>query len=103
MSRLDPGRQQFTNYRPAPEDLAGLSVGFVMTIGEDAAGLLWMGTSGGGLNRLDPATGLLADVGCLDAVQLPFIKGSAPTQSAPCVRGAGSLPEAVDWFKELFQ
>ena len=52
---------------------------------------------------IDPATGLLADAGCLDAVQLPFIKGSAPTQSAPCVRGAGSLPEAVDWFKELFQ
>ncbi|MGB5540599.1 MAG: penicillin-binding protein 1B, partial [Gammaproteobacteria bacterium] len=52
---------------------------------------------------IDPATGLLADTGCLDAVQLPFIKGSAPTQSAPCVRGAGSLPEAVDWFKELFQ
>jgi len=52
---------------------------------------------------IDPATGLLADAGCQDAVQLPFIKGSAPTESAPCMRGVGSLPEAVDWFKELFQ
>ena len=52
---------------------------------------------------IDPATGLLADAGCQDAVQLPFITGSAPTENAPCMRGTGSLPEAVDWFKELFQ
>ncbi|MEZ5540959.1 MAG: penicillin-binding protein 1B [Pseudomonadota bacterium] len=52
---------------------------------------------------IDPATGLLADAGCPDAVQLPFISGSAPTQPAPCMRGIGNLPEAVDWFKELFQ
>jgi penicillin-binding protein 1B len=52
---------------------------------------------------IDPATGLLADAGCPDAVQLPFISGSAPTQTAPCVRGFGALPEAVDWFRELFE
>jgi penicillin-binding protein 1B len=52
---------------------------------------------------IDPATGLLADAACLDAVQLPFVTGSAPQQYAPCARGRGSLPEAVDWFKELFE
>jgi penicillin-binding protein 1B len=52
---------------------------------------------------IDPATGLLADSACLDAVQLPFVSGSAPQQYAPCARGRGSLPEAVDWFKELFK
>jgi len=52
---------------------------------------------------IDPATGLLADAGCKDAVQLPFIAGSAPSGNAPCARGDQVLPNAVDWFKELFQ
>ncbi len=52
---------------------------------------------------IDPASGLLADAGCADAVQLPFIIGSAPSANAPCARGDQVLPNAVDWFKELFQ
>jgi penicillin-binding protein 1B len=53
---------------------------------------------------IDPASGLLADDGCANAVQLPFVRGSAPQQSAPCARGVSkALPQAVDWFKELFQ
>jgi penicillin-binding protein 1B len=52
---------------------------------------------------IDPATGLLADAGCADAVQLPFIVGSAPHENAPCARGDQALPNPVDWFKELFQ
>jgi penicillin-binding protein 1B len=52
---------------------------------------------------IDPASGLLADNGCKDAVQLPFIAGSAPSGNAPCARGDQVLPNAVDWFKELFQ
>jgi len=52
---------------------------------------------------IDPATGLLADAGCEDAVQLPFIIGSAPYENAPCARGEQALPNPVDWFKELFQ
>ncbi len=52
---------------------------------------------------IDPATGLLADAGCEDAVQLPFIVGSAPYENAPCARGDQALPNPVDWFKELFQ
>jgi penicillin-binding protein 1B len=53
--------------------------------------------------EIDPATGLLADAGCEDAVQLPFIIGSAPGETAPCARGDQALPNPVDWFKELFQ
>jgi penicillin-binding protein 1B len=52
---------------------------------------------------IDPSSGLLADSACLDAVQLPFVKGSAPQQYAPCARGGGGLPKAVDWFQELFE
>jgi penicillin-binding protein 1B len=64
----------------------------------------WMQTVTEGMENhwIDPATGLLADSSCPDAVQLPFITGSAPVQYAPCASGA-TLPPAVDWFKELFR
>jgi len=53
--------------------------------------------------QIDPGSGLLADSGCPDAVQLPFITGSAPQSYAACARGKRGLPDPVDWFKELFQ
>jgi len=52
---------------------------------------------------IDPASGLLADAGCANAVQLPFIRGSAPLQSAPCKTGKSSSPGTVEWFKGLFE
>jgi penicillin-binding protein 1B len=52
---------------------------------------------------IEPDSGALADSGCPDAVQLPFIAGSAPRDYAACYRGKQSLPDPVDWFKELFQ
>jgi len=51
---------------------------------------------------IDPVSGLLADSACPDTVQLPFIEGSAPQAFASCARGSRSLPDPVDWFKELF-
>ena len=53
--------------------------------------------------QIDPKSGLLADTGCQDAVQLPFIAGSGPVKQAPCFKGSKALPDPVDWFKELFQ
>ncbi|MFP5506398.1 MAG: penicillin-binding protein 1B [Gammaproteobacteria bacterium] len=49
---------------------------------------------------IDPVTGLRADAGCADAVQWPFLIGSAPADYAPCVR---DLPEPIDWLKGLFR
>ena len=53
--------------------------------------------------RIDPLSGQLAGEGCQDAVELPFIQGTAPQESAPCAYDAGPLQHPVDWFKELFQ
>jgi penicillin-binding protein 1B len=39
------------------------------------------------LVSIDPESGLLADSHCADALQLPFINGSAPQQAAPCAAG----------------
>ena len=52
---------------------------------------------------VEPKTGLLADAGCRDAVQLPFIAGSAPVERASCAKKNGVLTAPVDWFKELFE
>jgi len=53
--------------------------------------------------RIDPLSGLRADNGCPDAVELPFIQGSGPVESAPCAVGGSPLQRPVDWFKELFE
>jgi penicillin-binding protein 1B len=52
---------------------------------------------------IEPKTGLMADAGCPDVVQLPFIAGSAPEGIAACVQKKGVLTAPVDWFKELFE
>jgi penicillin-binding protein 1B len=54
-------------------------------------------------SRIDPPSGLLADAGCPDAVELPFIQGSGPAAWAPCAHGGSPLQRPVDWFKELFE
>jgi penicillin-binding protein 1B len=43
---------------------------------------------------IDPQSGLLGS-GCPGAVELPFIKGSAPHERAPCAGGVDALKEAV--------
>lgn len=51
---------------------------------------------------VDPTTALRADSACRDAVELPFIKGTAPVQSAPCA--VRSPAKAIkNWFKRLFE
>ena len=54
------------------------------------------------LVRIDPQSRLRADSGCDGAVEIPYIRGSAPTEHAPC-EGGGSAKETVKgWFKRLF-
>ncbi|MGE4544528.1 MAG: penicillin-binding protein 1B [Pedobacter sp.] len=51
---------------------------------------------------IEPASGLLSAAGCPDAVELPFIVGSAPTDRAEC--GPRSLGGSIkSWFKGIFQ
>ena len=44
---------------------------------------------------VDPASGGLADNGCDDTVQLPFVESGALPAAAPCAR-----PDAPDWLPE---
>ncbi|MGR9114326.1 MAG: penicillin-binding protein 1B [Gammaproteobacteria bacterium] len=49
---------------------------------------------------IDPATGLLADKDCEGVKQYPFIRGSAPTLSSPCV--GVQRNDSKSWFNEFF-
>lgn len=50
---------------------------------------------------IDPSTGLKADAGCGGAVTIPFIKGYAPQQYAPCANATKSI--LPDWLRTMFQ
>jgi penicillin-binding protein 1B len=44
---------------------------------------------------IDPLSGLRADGGCPDALELPFVQGSAPAERAPCASAVGVVVEEV--------
>lgn len=51
--------------------------------------------------RVDATTGLRADNGCEHAVEVPYVRGSAPTETAPCA--TRSPAQAIKgWFRRLF-
>jgi PAS domain S-box-containing protein len=52
------GANDFVNFRHNSSDPRTLSNDFVSALHQDGAGRLWVGTLGGGLNLLDPATGV---------------------------------------------
>jgi len=68
-----------------PGDSRSLSAAGIMTIFETRAGQLWIGTHGGGVNVLDPLTGLVR--------QVPFGAGavSAPSVTAIAEDRNGNL------------
>ncbi|HUP92118.1 MAG TPA: penicillin-binding protein 1B [Solimonas sp.] len=49
----------------------------------------------------DPATGLRADEGCGNAIVMPFERGYAPRQFAPCAAEARDI--LPDWLHDLFK
>jgi len=55
---FDPTTRTFRHYRHDPADPRSLSSDYVTTVAEDLDGHLWVGTLDG-LNRLDPATGVV--------------------------------------------
>jgi penicillin-binding protein 1B len=51
---------------------------------------------------IDPATGQRVDANCQGAIELPFIRGSAPAETAPC--GARSPVRSIkSWFERIFE
>jgi penicillin-binding protein 1B len=50
---------------------------------------------------IDPVSGLRADRDCAGAIELPFVRGSAPEQSAPCAQSPGK--KLKNWFRRLVE
>ncbi|HLF11183.1 MAG TPA: penicillin-binding protein 1B, partial [Gammaproteobacteria bacterium] len=50
---------------------------------------------------IEPSSGLRADSGCAGTVDMPFIRGSAPTETAPCSTGSPGTT-IKNWFRRLF-
>jgi signal transduction histidine kinase/ligand-binding sensor domain-containing protein/DNA-binding response OmpR family regulator/photosystem II stability/assembly factor-like uncharacterized protein len=60
INKFDPQKQKFSHYRNNPGNINSLSNNFVTAIYESNFGgkeILWIGTKGGGLNKLDRRTG----------------------------------------------
>ena len=60
INKFDPQKQQFTHYRQNYRNSNSLSSNFITAIYESDYGgekILWIGTKGGGLNKLDRRTG----------------------------------------------
>jgi ligand-binding sensor domain-containing protein/signal transduction histidine kinase len=58
--RLNLKTGELAVFQEGPQERGGLSVNSILSITEDVQGTLWLGTFGGGLNRLDPNTGQVA-------------------------------------------
>lgn len=53
------------------------------------------------MSWVDPANGLLANEECNTAIVYPYIKGSAPEQSSPCVNSP--VNRAKTWVNQIFR
>jgi penicillin-binding protein 1B len=52
---------------------------------------------------VDRNTGKLSGPECADALELPFVRGTLPRQTAPCHGRAPGHGGIKQWLKDLFQ
>lgn len=53
------------------------------------------------MHYIDPANGLLASEACEGVLIYPYVKGSAPKESSPCV--SSTINRAKTWFNDFLQ
>jgi signal transduction histidine kinase len=58
IASFDTETELFTRYYAEPENPEGLSYHLIMSVFKDHSGIIWVATYGGGLNKLDPKTGI---------------------------------------------
>lgn len=56
LDKFDPDSETFTHFHHKEGNPNSLSGGYVWSLFIDDAGIIWVGTDGGGLNRFDPTT-----------------------------------------------
>ena len=59
LNRFERKTERFIHYENDPSDPQSLSFNAIQSLFVDQEGTLWIGTNGGGLDRLDPDTGII--------------------------------------------
>lgn len=88
------GGFSFTYYRNNPKELSSLSHDFVCSVADDPVNpgkYLWVGTKGGGLNRLDIKTGKFIHYQTKDGLPDNVVYGILSENTAPGQKGKGRL------------
>ncbi|MBN2417196.1 hypothetical protein JXO52_15270 [bacterium] len=62
LNRLDPETGAITRYLHEPGNPNSLTNNVARVLHRDAAGIIWIGTRGGGVNRFDPVTGTFSSL-----------------------------------------
>ena len=75
--RLEPATDRWTHYANQPDDARSLSTDVIFCLLNDPkdANILWVGTNGGGLNRLDKRTGQFTRFSTVDGLPNNVIYG----------------------------
>ncbi len=75
--RLDPATRDWNHYASMPDDPRSLSADVIFCLHNDPkdANILWVGTNGGGLNRLDKRTGQFTRFSTVDGLPNNVIYG----------------------------
>ncbi|MDT8405671.1 MAG: penicillin-binding protein 1B [Methylococcales bacterium] len=71
--------------------MAGIDAQSVALAAPDNVDLVWV----------DPLTDQLADSACANVRQYPFVRGSAPHETSPCVTSRQPNPEGTHWWDDL--
>jgi serine phosphatase RsbU (regulator of sigma subunit)/streptogramin lyase len=61
LDAFDPKNSTFTHYVHDPSDPGTITDNRIYALGEDKEGIIWIGTYGGGLNRLDKKSGEISN------------------------------------------
>ncbi len=77
------GAGQFVHYPNDPNDPHSLSHNTVLSIYQDREGVLWVGTAGGGLNKLDRATGTFTRYREKDGLPNDYVYGILEQDLSP--------------------
>ena len=102
LNLFDPPHNRFIRYQHDPANpSATLSSDNIRAIAQDSTGFIWVGTVGGGLNRLDPATGQVtqfraSDGVSADANRKKSASSASSSQSSPHSKSSKSSSSTKD-------
>lgn len=107
LHRWDPAAKAIRFAQHDPNDANTLSSGLVMALHEDADGALWVGTLGGGVNRIDRTTGAVMryrhDARTTRSLPSDWVWSLAPARSGGVWVGTDEGPVRINPARDVIQ